>query len=119
MANSFSSSRFPYLPIHVQIGISKISLDLEALVDSGFGGGVAIPNNTVDLSHLSYMTTHWILADGTEIFAKAYLGYVKIGNFDSIGCTIVLLGDEPLIGREVVSNFKVTLDHGKKITLEP
>lgn len=119
MANSFSSSRFPYLPIHIQIGISKINLDLEAMVDTGFGGGIAIPKNIVDLSYLPYMTTHWVLADGTEILAKAYLGYVRIGKFDPVGCTIALLGDEPLIGREVINHFKVTLNHGKKIMLEP
>lgn len=119
MSTSFSNSRFPYLPVHIQIGISKINLNLEALVDTGFGGGIAIPKNIFDLSHLPYMTTHWVLADGTEIQAKAYLGYVVIGEFEPISCTIALLGDEPLIGREVVSNFKVTLDHGKKITLEP
>ena len=119
MANSLSSSNFPYLPAHIQIGISKISLDVEALVDTGFGGGIAIPKNIVDLSHLPYMTTHWILADGTEILAKAYLGYAQIGNFDPINCTIALLGDEPLIGREVINSFKIILDHGRKIILEP
>lgn len=119
MANSFPSARVPYLPIHIQIGISKISLNLEALVDTGFGGGVAIPKNIADLSHLPYITTHWTLADGSEILAKAYLGYVQIEKFSPLNCTIVLLGDEPLLGREVINNFKITLDHGKKIILEP
>lgn len=119
MADSFLSTHFPYLPIHIQIGTSsKLSLDVEVLVDTGFGGGVAIPRGTLDLSNLPFMNTKWVLADGSEILTPAYLGYVRIGEFEPVLSAIIVLGDEPLLGRQVLNHFTLILDHGQKIIVK-
>lgn len=119
--NDFSSNLpFPYLLVQVQIRASKkIELELEALVDTGFGGGVAIPRGLVDLTDLPSMDTNWVLADGTEVATPAYLGYVQVGKFAPILASIIVLGDEPLIGRQVLNHFKLTFDHGQKIIIKP
>jgi hypothetical protein len=35
------------------------------------------------------------------------------------GVTVTVLGDQPLIGQSVFRRFKLTLDHGKQVILEP
>lgn len=113
-----SNIRFPYMPVHVQVGTSnKVEFDIEALVDTGFGGGVAIPKGVVDISHLPSIDSTWILADGTEILTPAYLGYVTIASQQPVLAAIIILGDESLLGRQVTNHFSVTFDHGQKINV--
>lgn len=120
MNPKFTNPNFPYLPIHIQVGIfqKKIDLDLEVLIDTGFDGGIAIPKSFTDLSTLPFVKQTWKLADSTEISVPVYAGYVQIDKLDPVMTIIIVLGDEPLIGRQVLNHFKVILDHGKKIIVE-
>ena len=88
------------------------------LVDTGFGGGIAIPRDIGDLKNFPSIKQIWTLADGTNISVSVYVGYVQIGDLDPILTGIITLGEQPLIGRQVLSKFKVILDYGKKITLK-
>lgn len=118
-AKQFTCSQFPYLPVQLQVGIyrDKINLNLEVLFDTGFDGGIAIPRNITNLEKLPSIKQTWTLADGTDISVPVYAGYVQIGHLEPIMTIIIILGDQPLIGRQVISKFKALIDHGKKITL--
>ena len=122
LSDRLVSSRFPYLPIHLELrdgGTAFQEADLEALIDTGFDGDVIAPaalltNGPLPASYLS-----WELADGSEVLAPAYRGTVTVGQLGTLTVIITALGDEPMIGRTLVSRFRVTLDHGQQVIVEP
>jgi predicted aspartyl protease len=120
---SVPSSKFPYLRIHVTIRQTPASnqqeLDLEAMVDTGFDGGVVIPSNLLDPSLEPIRHLPWSLADGSEVLLPAFLGAVQIGNLPPITTIIMPLGDEPLIGRHATNNYRLIFDHGVQVIVEP
>lgn len=122
MSQSVSSSHFPYLPIHVKIGLDSESilfeLDQEALVDTGFDGGLSIPKSLIIKPIVPAGHQLWKLADETEIVTFVYLGHVKIGSLPAVATTIIALGDELLLGRNVTNHFRLIFDHGNQLIVE-
>ncbi|HEY7064485.1 MAG TPA: hypothetical protein VII06_23620 [Chloroflexota bacterium] len=117
MTQPLVSSHFPYLPLHLDVGAR--AFDVEALLDTGFDGDVAMPP-----SHLTgggvpsgYMTCR--LADGTSLSLPVYRATVKVGALGPFRVYVVALGDEMLVGRGVSDRLRVTLDHGQSLTIEP
>jgi predicted aspartyl protease len=122
MIQSASSSRFPYLTIHVQIGRAEApeqELELEPLVDTGFDGGVAVPQDAIDPSITPYTHLAWQLADQTEVYTPAYLGSVKIGQLPPVETIIIALGETLLLGRGVTNHFRLIFDRGQRVIAEP
>jgi predicted aspartyl protease len=127
MGNKLISTRYPFLPLAVQLRISNrknMNLDIQGLVDTGFSGDIAIPA-TEDLKQYeadAYAT--WAMADGSEVMAPVFLGTIRFPDLEDesgvmVGVTVTVLGDQPLIGQSVLRNFTLTLDHGKQVILEP
>ncbi len=44
---------------------------------------------------------------------------LKVGPEELADIHITAMGDEPIIGRGIISQFTVTLDHGQRIVVEP
>ena len=61
----------------------------------------------------------WQLADGSTVDAPVYVGEVEIVGLPAVRAAITMLGDEYVLGRSVLDHFKVTLDHGRLVTVEP
>lgn len=118
---SVTSSRFPYLLIHLHLQQGKVRLetDFEALLDTGFDGDVVIPKEMIGENFKPAGYLSWKLADSSEVLAAAYLGQAKIGSLDSVPVVIIALGDEPMIGRNFTNRYKIILDRGKKLVIEP
>jgi len=115
---SVISTHFPYLPLTVSI--RKRQETIEALLDTGFDGGVVIPPHLITNSAPPDSYVRWTLADGSPVLAPAYLGMVKIGDLGNAGTfatVISVLGDVPIIGRTLADRFKITLDHGRRVVL--
>lgn len=110
-----TSSRFPYLPIKVS---TKKDFELEALLDTGYDGGVIVPPKLIANGEVSGWLVDCKLADNSIVEVPAYIGSVRLGNKKLNNITVLIMGDEPVIGREVIKYFKVTLDHGQKIIVE-
>lgn len=110
------SSRFPYLPVKVEIGQTKYKV--EALLDTGFDGEIILSPSLISNGKLSKQTAVCKLADNSIVEVPTYMGSIKLGRHTLNKILIIVMGDEPIIGREVIKHFKVTLDHGKKIILE-
>jgi predicted aspartyl protease len=111
------SSRFPYLPL--RLTIEDYSSDLEALLDTGFDGDVVIPENYA-ISHLAPVDSISAnLADGSAVDVPAYVGSARIGINVIEPILILVLGDVPLIGRNLIKHFAVILDHGRQVIIEP
>ncbi|TSC88327.1 MAG: hypothetical protein G01um10147_232 [Microgenomates group bacterium Gr01-1014_7] len=111
-----TSSKFPYLPI--QITVRENSYQVEALLDTGFDGSIVLPQKLFSNGESPTKYVDCKLADNSVIEVPIYIGFVKLANRKLNDIAILIMGDEPIIGRGVMNNFKITLDHGKKIILE-
>lgn len=113
---SLVSFRFPY--IRVNLSFLRRKLKTEALVDTGFDGGMILPPKMILNGEPPLGYSSWTLASGEQVNAPYFLGKVRIGKFKPVNVLITVLGDEPLIGRKVTDQFKVIFDHGKRIIVE-
>ena len=116
MSLQLTSSRFPFLPVRLEV--HQVLYEDEALVDTGFDGGMAVPPILLtglvpDWYHL------WTLADGSQVPAPVYRGVVRLGDFQPISVPIVALGDECIIGLGIVNRFAVMFDHGERVVVDP
>ena len=112
-------SRFPYLPIRVYG--RDIHYEGDALIDTGFEGGVALPSDHLSVNVPPERNTSLTLADGRQRSAPIYRGRVAIGGFPLLPflIEITILGSEPIIGVHVIRHFSVILDHGRRVSVEP
>lgn len=107
---------FPYLPI--KIVVNENTYKVEALLDTGFDGNIILPPNLFFNGKLPKRFVDCKLADNSIIEVPIYVGFVELGDKKLNNITVLIMGDEPIIGREVIKHFKITLDHGRKILLE-
>lgn len=112
---TITASRFPYLPIKVSI---KKDFELEALLDTGYDGGIVLPPKLISNGEVSGWLVDCKLADDSIVKVPAYIGSVSVGNKKLNNITVLIMGDEPIVGREVMKYFKITFDHGKKVIVE-
>ena len=84
-----------------------------------FDGGVVISKDRLDPSLTPVRYLPWSLADDSQVLLPAFLGDVRIGTLPPVRTIIMPLGDEPLLGRHVTNHFRILLDHGTQITVEP
>lgn len=122
MIQAVSSSRYPHLPVHVQILTAQVvvlEFDIEPLVDTGFDGGLAVPRDLIPATLAPFGHSDWKLADETLVRIPAYVGIVTIGSLTPIPTLVLALGDDPLLGRRVIDNFKLVFDHGRVLTAKP
>lgn len=113
---SIISKRFPYIPLQVQVRQRKEQI--EALLDTGFDGDIAVPKDLLTNGDTPDGYLPWQLADGSEIIAPAYIGKAKVGDLKSIPVVVITLGDESLVGQGIIKHFTLTLDHGKRVIVE-
>lgn len=79
MSGRVVSSRFPYLPL--TLTVHGRTATIEALLDTGFDGDVAVPVVLVGEEVAADTHLRWTLADGSQARAPAYLGAARLGNF--------------------------------------
>lgn len=111
-----TSNRFPYLPIKVKV--SQRKLTVEALIDTGFDGEFILPPQLITDGKLSMQFVECKLADNSIVRVPTYMGSIKIGSKHLDKILIIVMGDEPIVGREIIKHFKVILDHGRKVIVE-
>ncbi len=122
MIQAVTSSRFPYLQVHVQIGNQQYpdhEFDVEPLVDTGFDGGLAVPRSTIPDTVTPAGRSMWNLADGSEITASWYFCYVTIGHLPPVPTVVITLDRKALLGRHVTDKFRLIFDHGRRLVVEP
>lgn len=109
------SSRFPYLPIQIT---TNRTISIKALLDTGFDGEVILPAEIVTNGELPNWYVECKLADDSVVEVPAFFCSVKLGNKRLNDIVLLIMGDEPIIGRELIKHSKITLYYGKKIILE-
>lgn len=120
MNEHVTSTRFPYLSLHVEIPTETrvFEFHIESLVDTGFDGGLTVPKNLIPNTIAPFGQSNWKLADETEIATSAYFGYVSINGLPSVATLIIALGNDCLLGRNITNNFRLTFDHGIKVIVQ-
>ena len=117
MSQRLTSTRFPYLPL--EIHFQSFSEQVEALLDTGFDGNIALPSSSITSGIRPDGYLLWTLADGSEVIASAYDATARVDTLSPFPVTVIALGEEPLVGRGVSDRFTITLDHGRQLTVEP
>lgn len=51
--------------------------------------------------------------------APVYYGSMQVGDLDPLDVDITALGDEPIIGRGITDQYRIILDHGARVIVEP
>lgn len=110
------SDRYPYLPVRVRIG--EQTQDLQALVDTGFEGDLAVPE-AMEIGAAPNEIQRWALADGSVVAAAVYYSIVQLGSFDPGPARVAPLGEEVVVGRGIIDRYRVTFDHGERVIAEP
>src|SRR5687768_14072078 len=120
MKKTLTSARYPYIPLTVVI--NKRSETIEALLDTGFDGDIILPEGLLTNGKPPDSYLRFTLADqATHVLAPAYLGKVEIAELGDAGTSaaiIGVLGNEPILGRNLARRFRITLDHGRQVILE-
>lgn len=116
MSPRIESDRFPYIGLRVEI--RGHSHEIEALIDTGFDGFLAVPPGVLGYGEPPDDYQSWAMADGTLVVAPLYLGTVHLGSLASVPAVITVLGGEPLVGRGVTDRFLLTLDHGERVIVD-
>ena len=82
---------------------------IEALLDTGFGGDLTLPPDTVSRLGLEYENqTPLCLANGQEIEAAVHLGFVKwLGRERKVN--VLALDGQPLLGMTLLAGCKITI----------
>ncbi len=109
--------RFPYVQFALQVG--QHSYDGEALIDTGFDGGFAVPLPLLQDVGTPDGYALWEPVVGPPVVAPIYDATFQIDALGSFPVTVTTLGDEILVGLEVISHFAVTLDHGQQVVVSP
>lgn len=113
-------SRFPFLPVRVIVG-GAVIYEGEALIDTGFTGAIVLPPSYQPVNVPGERPRRWRMPDGNLVEAPRYNGVVFVGNFPPMPfrAGITFLGDEPIVGVQVIQHFSVILDHGRRVIVEP
>jgi len=118
---SVRSTRFPCLPVHVRLGNLQypgFEFDLDALVDTGFDGGLTVPQGLIPATVplLGDLTCN--LADGSSMTAFSYLGFVSVGSLQAVPAIVLTLSHQTLLGRAVTNRFRLSFLYGRQVLLE-
>lgn len=109
------TSRFPYLPIRVNIDGTIYEGD--ALLDTGFSGGVMLPSRYLPDDALLSGYVSFVLADHSTVRSPFYRCTIEINGFEPFQTNVASLGDAVLVGVHVISQFYVLLDHGERVVV--
>jgi len=59
------------------------------------------------------------LAAGSEVTAPLYDATVTVADQPPVSLSVTAMGDEPLLGRRILDRYRIILDHGRRLTIEP
>ena len=105
------------MPVHLESDGHQS--DVEALLDTGFDGDVAVPPDLIGDGRPADGHLRWTLADGSSVLAPYYLGTATVGRLGPFPAVVTALGEEPLAGIGLAKHLTIVLDHGRRLVVEP
>jgi hypothetical protein len=61
----------------------------------------------------------WRLADETAVHVPRYAAMLRIGDLAPFSVRVIALGAQTLVGRAAIARYRVVLDRGRSVTVEP
>ena len=117
MNERLESDHFPYLPLKVEVR-GRVH-QVEALIDTGFTGHVTMPASELANGQPADYEVQATLADESQVSVPAYFAHAQVGQQPSFPIVLLALGDEPSVGLRVTDRFRLILDHGERVIVEP
>jgi clan AA aspartic protease len=94
------------------VSITVAGLTLDAVIDTGYDGGVTLPDSLAHVLNLRIRGQDWYqLGDGTQILATVYESEIELGGDLYPAEVLYSTGDEVLLGTEVLRNFRLAIDY--------
>jgi predicted aspartyl protease len=104
--------RYPETEVILIVG--TMDLTLPAWSDTGFEGGITIPASMRDDILADSVNTPVRLADGHTARVPTWVGSVEIAG-RTFPCEIVALGNQVLLGLEVLNQMDVSFERGQRL----
>jgi len=112
-----ASPRFPYVLSHIQIRTK--SADIEALLDTGYDGDVAVPADFVAGIGPPDGFSRWVLADGSPVLVPYFIGTVQLAGLGPFPALVIVLGDKTLVGAGACRHVTLVLDYARRVIVQP
>ena len=113
-----TSEEYPYL--HIRFEVRDDGDQGLALIDTGFSSSLVIPETWRYRLGTPDGYGRWSLADGSLVHAAIYSGNVEVIGLPPIAAaTIIVMGDEYILGRRILDLYEITLDHGQRVIVRP
>ncbi len=110
-----TSEVYPFLSVAFKVrGTEGEAL---AYVDTGFDGGLILPERCLTELGEPDNVSVVELGNGTQIAVPEYLGTVTIGE-RTFEVSVLCVGDEHILGREIVDGVKICFVRGRRIEVE-
>ena len=105
--------------VGVQVRIRGPVFEGPALLDTGYGGTLIIPDSLVALLGQGDTTSTIIVADGRPVESPVYFGSLEINGLTPIPLLpIAAIGNEFILGRGFMNRYRVCFDHGERVIIE-
>lgn len=112
------SERFPFVEVAWEVRDQRSNAF--TFLDSGFDGFLMLSANWLGQLGTSDRVDWWQLADGSSVAAPTYFRTVRIVGLDNvIRCSISVIGNEVIVGLDLVRHYLVTLERGQRVIVEP
>jgi hypothetical protein len=106
----------PYPEVELILTVGSWSAAVEAYLDTGFDGGLAIPVGAAREILAEPYRTSLRMADDDIERAPAWYGAVEVSE-RVFRCEVVALGSRYLLGREVLDQMEVCFEFGQAVRL--
>jgi predicted aspartyl protease len=111
------SDHYPFIPLTVRLGSSAYAV--RALMDTDFDGDLVVPAGFFDALTRPDNYLDWFMADDRHILVPMYLATIELDQLGIFPTTVAALGSEVLVGRHLLDRFLITIDHGRRVRIEP
>ena|SRR5687767_2842614 len=109
------SKQYPYCEIVISIGTWNFGE--EAYLDTGFEGGLLIPEYLHREILASPTWSRLRVAHDALVDARTWMGTIEIGDLRAV-VEIAAMGSRFLLGREVMDRLLICFDRGKEVRIE-
>jgi predicted aspartyl protease len=92
--------------VELQLVIGGDDQFIEALIDTGFDGYIAVPSQSLPPISEPDGYLPCGLAEGSVIEAPFYRGRVRLGDLNEFSIVVLALGDEFIVGRGVTDRLR-------------
>jgi len=109
---------YPYLRFRCQVRGQELS-DL-AYVDTGFDGGLIAPQKEALRLGSPDEVISVELGDGSSSLALVYRAVITVDGLQGfqVLTSVLCLGNEYLLGREVIDKLRICFHHGERVEVE-